>query len=271
MAYDPVRQVVVLFGGTSSSDFNDTWEYSAGTWTRVMVTGPSARGFASMAYDAVRREMVLFGGLAGTSSLGDTWVYSGTAWTQRQPASSPTIRHGAGTVWDEGRQRVLVFGGSFGSPETISTDTWAWDGSTWTALSVGTVPRWVFQAAFDGARGVTLFYGGATASTSEAGLWELGSSWMQRTLPGQPLARHGASVAYDSSLQRTMVFGGYERSSAVLRADAFLFDGTSWQPVTPAPSARGWAPMVFDSGRNRLVLFGGQGTSSTELNDTWEY
>ena len=56
MAYDAVRQRVVLFGGSNTNTIlNDTWEYDGTTWTqRTPATSPSARGAHAMAYDAAR-------------------------------------------------------------------------------------------------------------------------------------------------------------------------------------------------------------------------
>lgn len=272
MGYDPARQVVVLFGGRSgsSTDLSETWEYSAGVWSQMSFVGPGIRSFAGMVYDPIRAELLMFGGLSGATDLNETWVYSGSGWTRRQPTSSPPVRHAAGLVWDPTRQRVLAFGGAAGNPEVYLSDTWAWDGANWVPLSVGAVgPIWIHQAAHDSARNVTVFYGGFSGS-SQTGGWELGTSWTQRSWTSQPSARHGASVVYDSSLQRVLLFGGYSSSGSTYRGDFFLYDGSTWQTATPAPSARGWASMVFDSNRNRVILFGGDGTNGA-LNDTWEY
>jgi len=76
MAYDSVRQRVVLFGGSVSSDyFGDTWEWDGSSWTQVSSTGPNARHRHAMTYDSARRKIVLFGGRGGGPYLGDTWEY----------------------------------------------------------------------------------------------------------------------------------------------------------------------------------------------------
>ncbi|MBI5544094.1 MAG: hypothetical protein HY901_09415, partial [Deltaproteobacteria bacterium] len=80
---------------------------------------------------------VLFGGEdAGHSSLADTWVWDGSAWTEKQVAPCPSGRtgHSMAAYGD----KVLLFGGTSGSGET-----WQWDGSTWTQLhpAVGPPPR----------------------------------------------------------------------------------------------------------------------------------
>src|SRR2546423_13271387 len=78
-------------------------------------------------------------------------------------------------------------------------------------------------------------------------------------------------MAYDAALGRTVLFGG--TGSAGLLNDSWLYDGASWQQLTPTnqPSARFWAPVVYDSVHAELVLFGG--TPDTTLSpvyaDTW--
>jgi hypothetical protein len=50
-----------------------------------------------MAYDAARGQVVLFGGYDGSGYLNDTWVWDGTNWVQKFPATVPRLaraRHG---------------------------------------------------------------------------------------------------------------------------------------------------------------------------------
>lgn len=83
------------------------------------LTNPPGRIEAGMAYDAARRQVVLFGGLDSSQfSLGDTWTWDGTTWTERHPQSSPSPRYGAHMAYDAARREVVLFGGSAGSDET---------------------------------------------------------------------------------------------------------------------------------------------------------
>src|ERR1700691_4830012 len=52
---------------------------------------PGARYGSHMAYDAAHGQVVLF---SGDSFLSDTWVWNGTAWTQKSPASTLRPCHG---------------------------------------------------------------------------------------------------------------------------------------------------------------------------------
>src|SRR6267378_1934972 len=89
MAYDAATGTVVLFGGsldgdfggTSGTDYNDTWIWDGTTWTQLFPTvSPPARRFDTqgMAYDARTGTVVLFGGITATQTvLGDTWTWNG--------------------------------------------------------------------------------------------------------------------------------------------------------------------------------------------------
>jgi len=157
---------VVLFGGDvgmdeSAAQANDTWEWDGSTWTEQSpATSPPAREYAVAA--TVGNTVVLFGGGSGPSGtlqsyLGDTWTWDGTTWTEATPASSPSPRAMAsagalgGVMVVAGGQAYMSIadGAVFGSDgglhgKTIGqivtyTDTWTWDGTTWT-LSPATGP-----------------------------------------------------------------------------------------------------------------------------------
>jgi len=94
MAYDAVRQQIVLFGGFANGYLGDTWTWDGTTWTEHRVASPSPRYRAAIAYDAARGNVVLFGGWSGAAcdvdvytcpAMGDTWTWDGTAWTDRTP------------------------------------------------------------------------------------------------------------------------------------------------------------------------------------------
>jgi hypothetical protein len=78
--YDPVRDRMVVFGGSdgSFSNFDDVWALSlAGTptWMQLTPSGtpPSARRGHSAIYDPVRERKVVFGGYSG-NYLSEVWA-----------------------------------------------------------------------------------------------------------------------------------------------------------------------------------------------------
>ena len=91
MVYDSSRARLVLFGGLTGLQLQDTWEWDGTSWTQINpVVMPPARADHAMAYDPIREVTVMFGGrVAGSSnSVQDTWEWNGITWQQRafQPA-----------------------------------------------------------------------------------------------------------------------------------------------------------------------------------------
>ena len=119
MAYDPVRRVTLLYGGTAYANgrLDDTWTWDGTNWTRMAASGPPARDEHAMAFDARRRVMVMFGGSAGGAGdeVSDTWEWNGQSWSLRPFASrfglsGRRLHH----MWyDAADERVIVFGGSW--------------------------------------------------------------------------------------------------------------------------------------------------------------
>src|SRR5688572_27283858 len=93
---------------------------------------PSARAAAAMAF-VPQNGLVLFGGSAPLLN-NETWSYDGTTWTQLSPAASPSGRFGAQLVYDSTRSVAVLYGGlaSNISIPPPTSETWEWDGLTWT-------------------------------------------------------------------------------------------------------------------------------------------
>jgi len=128
IAYDSVRERVVVFGGWTGNDsavgfLDDTLEWDGQAWVqRSPASRPSPRRFAVMAYDPARRRTLLFGGASVGGSLMDTWEWDGANWLRRLPAQSPMGRSGTAMAHDSLRGRTVLFGG--GSSAGFLADTW---------------------------------------------------------------------------------------------------------------------------------------------------
>lgn len=132
MAYDSIRQVIVLFGGHDGSVLmNDTWEWDGQAWTqRTPSTVPPARVDAAMVFDPSRGVCVLVGGWPGSDLAApgqcDTWEWDGNDWSLQTIAPSPAGRCGHAMAFDSVRGMSLLFGG-YGVPQQPSallSDTW---------------------------------------------------------------------------------------------------------------------------------------------------
>ncbi|HEY4177253.1 MAG TPA: DUF4215 domain-containing protein [Kofleriaceae bacterium] len=174
MTYDTTRKVLVFAGGMAGpTAIDDVWELSNNAWvnrTSSLAMRPSARAGAGLTYDTVRKATVLFGGVdAQNHSLGDTWLYDGTAWTQQQTAVAPVGRSGMGLAFHEARGRTILFGGdAMNGPQS---DTWELDATGWTQLTVfeGPQPRSSPRLVYDANRKLIILHGGDPQNDT----WEL--------------------------------------------------------------------------------------------------
>ncbi|MGE0403759.1 MAG: Kelch repeat-containing protein, partial [Kofleriaceae bacterium] len=82
--------------------------------------------------------------------------------------------------------------------------------------------------------------------------------------------RRSHAMAYDSSRQRVVLFGGRVGVGVgTLNDETWERVGTSWQQRTDSvhPSARANAVMFYEQGR--VILFGGIGDNNERFDDTW--
>lgn len=114
MAFDAVRNVVMMFGGGGTAD---QWEWDGTRWTqRQPAVRPPGREQHVLVTDAVRRRIVLHGG----ANRGDTWEWDGAAWVQLT-TSAMAPRAGHTMAYDIQRHCMVLFGGYTGH---LRSDTW---------------------------------------------------------------------------------------------------------------------------------------------------
>lgn len=176
MAYDSLRQVVVMHGGfvQSGLDTGDLWEWNGTDWTqRTPAGGPSARGAHRMVFDATRGFTLLYGGYStpGQTTLADTWIWDGNSWTAGP--GGPGSLCDQLFVHDSHRQRVVLFGGlRITGPSLIDLNaTWEWNGIAWTPRTTATPPsgRSSMACGFDPVSGRILSGGGGTSGGTQFG------------------------------------------------------------------------------------------------------
>lgn len=275
MSYDSARGVTVLFGGRSgSTTFGSTWEWDGSTWTLRSTIGPSPRTTHGMAYDVNRGVTVLFGG----SGNGDTWEWNGITWTLRS-ASGPSARSLLAMSYDSLRAVTVLFGG-YHSTQSYG-DTWEWNGSTWSLRSTGgPSPRSDHAMVYDIGRGESVLFAGVIGTPPSQGAivvadtwsWN-GDIWTQRSpSPAIPSPRNRHAMAYDSSQNVTVLFGGNTGDSFLPSSETWEWNGTIWSlQSSSGPAGRQRHAMAYDSSRNKTVMFGGSSDSGVANGETWEW
>jgi hypothetical protein len=277
MAYDSVRNKVVLFGGTQqpgSAGLQDTWEWDGRTWLQASpANSPLPTWAGAMCFDAQRQECVLFGGYSNSAGadLNTTWTWDGSTWRSRQVANPPPARRHHSMCYDAQRGVTVLLGGvTNNSPaNTTYSDLWEWDGFNWTLRNTSTAPSGSANAAlsFNSRMGKCVLFSGIGET------WTLDSAgWQQVLTANNPPARGTAASWFDASSGQTILHAGSTSSGQHLQ-DTWAFDGVNWTQInTPSsPSARNWVNFgAVSRGTSGAVLFGGW-SGSTPLSDTWEY
>ncbi len=278
MAYDPVNQNVVMFGGrTSLVALGDTCRWDGTLWTcSTPVGSPPPQSDIAMAFDATRQRVVLIGTLPGPPAQVGTWDWDGAGWTERVPSGPrPPVVEFRTAAYDPVAAAVVVAGWQ-GTPSTMD-DEWEWNGTTWTrrsAVVVKATARAGPALAYDTLRGRLMMFGGTSSPRMYGDLWEFdGSKWLDTTVTDPvPSMRASMSVAYDAQRERVVMFGGLAVTNTALD-EVWEWDGASWRFVTPSgasPPARADATLVYDPVNQVSILFGGQ-RGGTLFNDLWEW
>lgn len=278
MAYDSVRDQVILFGGRGESlgdGLNDTWIWSDAGWRKVdtEVSPPPLR-YACMAFDAKRGVAVLFGGWGeGNIAQSDTWEFDGQNWRLVDVGDKrPPARFLSAMTYDAGQGKVVLFGGRDVRRRFLD-DLWVYDGAGWTEIPAkGPYARGGHAMTYNPTRGTVVVMGGfTTAALNDA--WEFdGKMWTQLSTSRVP-ARHIFALAYDSDHDRLVLFGGAGRG-AQLNDTWFWADGEWVRGPSAGPVPRAYFSGVYRPGHGFLIfggVTGGQRGDQRVLNDMWRY
>ena len=68
---------------------------------------------------------------AGGTVVPQSWRWDGATWT-RVAGVQPPVRYSSALEYDRDRNRVVLYGGEVGAGMPDRSDTWEFDGTTWT-------------------------------------------------------------------------------------------------------------------------------------------
>lgn len=248
-SYDPVRDIVVSFGGTDSPR---TYAYDAAgpsdEWTALSVGFTPAISRPAAIYDPLGEATLSVGSSSdGTSfELARLPSADGGIWQTLDAGPGPSARAGFAMAYDSTGKRAIVFGGVDTVFPGLAPLSDAW------ALSLGASPAWSqltpsgtppiggsYQGIYDaeGER-MIVFHGGITSALSLAGepRWERLETRGTTPVPGEYSA---TAVLHDADGRRMILL---VLDTTGTRAFALALDGSlTWHAfcpdtVTPAHS-----------------------------------
>lgn len=226
----PVIVVVVgvLVGATAAVPFvSSALAVDGGqTWSQEQpVTSLPHDPSASGAFDEATGQLVLAGGESGT------WTWDGANWTLQHPASSPANRALQALAYDGATKEVVLFGGDLlRSSPVVATDTWTWNGVTWTQQHPATVPPNGDRetcAAYDPDTRQLLTYEIA-ALTGQPATWSwTGTNWVQLTVDAGPSIQ-SCSMAYDPDQHAVLMLAADPNLGVAAGMQVWRWDGANW-------------------------------------------
>ncbi len=288
--YDPIGHRMVIFGGRNDDGvLDDTWslDLKSARWTAIKgsVNPPSRFGHTAI-YDAPRQRMVIFSGQKSGAFLNDVWALDleQNRWSDLTPKgaaaagmTAPHVRYGSAAVYDERRERLVMFAGF--TDQGRFNDTWAFDlkAERWIDLApTGPRPvsRCLLTAAYDRLRDRMVIYAGQkNGNLEDTWAFDLAkNSWAEITGSPIPPGRFFTALVDQPEQRRTVMFGGQNSNLGTLDDSwALNLDSDRWEPLTPAgsakPVARNGHAAVYDPVGRRMLIFGGEGDAT--YNDVW--
>jgi len=242
MAYDWIRNEVVLFGGNVGA-LADTWIFDGAAWhQRQPANSPAARFGHAMAYDGARGNVVLCGGTSPSTLayFTDTWLWDGTNWTAASLVSPPPPSDVASMAFDVQRMEVVLVAES--TPGHAAA--WSFDGQGWqpiAPLQIDIVGNQFQAIGFPYPHGVLL--------ASNTNVYSLNTSAPQVTHYGTPCSGNAPDVGGN----RWPALGALDFGIDVVRGPASSFVALLGA-VQNATVAVGGCTLLVQPGQVALLL-----------------
>lgn len=300
--FDPVRNRVLVFGGSSTTAYVDeTWELAltgSPEWRLLSTSGarPAGRNGHSAFYDPEGDRMIILNGATLVDGdpvgLQDAWCLSlgpDPVWSPLA-ASGLAAPGGSGgsVVYDSNRRRAVCYGGWVGNTSSVSQTVWVLtldSAPTWSKIAEPQGPKATgrrgHSAVFDPVRHRMIVFGGLINWVGEPSplvndLWALDLdppyAWTPIQASGTPpAARWGHAAVYDPIRDRMIVFGGAGASRLGDLWELTLSPAPAWHPLAATgipPAARTQHTAIYDPVGDRMLVFGGLTVNYTA--DVWE-
>lgn len=285
MAYDPDREVTVLFGycgdlpGTS-----EVWEWDGTSWTKAVQFDPENDGRPEhrkehvLAWDSLRRRILVYSGRSEHDCDGGSdndcfkvWEWDGSSWDCRGPEVEAGYaylpgRSGHNMTWNPVDKRIDLHGGS-NAVIGVAHLQMQWTGNDWLTIpqkpSTPNGSGGLAYAPTIGSGTLALFKQGAGGKTG----FYSGGNWSYPLVgdpggDGSPNPLHNGELVWDAGENHLMLLTGYPMLAAsttwTLQYGINGFPGWDWvnlgsDNALPDASAM---HMAYDSDRGTVVMAG---------------
>jgi hypothetical protein len=277
MAYDAVRDRVVLYGGTRRAADGetleavyDTWEFDGTTWTKVLDTGEPKVGFPQLAFDLKRNQMILVGVDSTLATLMYAYDSAAHVWNKLTPEKLPGCVNDAVMTYRSAIDRIVLAGGVCSLATSVIDSTWEWNGANWTELNVVNPARATAQGiAYDIHRDAVVMFGGInafdTVPRSSLNVFRDYSYQFPQDIT-RPSPRSLASFGTDTANNTAWLFGGLNEfgsayiddfeNTAEPRRRIWGYKNGFWFPywVLNGPTECVAPLSAYDTARSKLVV-----------------
>ncbi len=200
LAYLSESDSIILYGGSTPSlgrDYNQTWSFSAGSWTRLLPSevppGTFAGTFADDP-DAGYGVLLLGAETPYAPASEQTWAFAHGNWSLAGSNSTLPPAGGGTMVYDPAEQAVVLvpnYGTGFASG---SIPTWVFSNGSWSKLAATIASGTLL--VYDGADGYVMGYETSYDTTST---WEFSNNTWTQLLPStSPTPGESGGIAYDA-------------------------------------------------------------------------
>jgi hypothetical protein len=260
--YDLDRGRILLFGGTqlssdskTSTPLYDTWEFDGTNWKQVSPDGPHVTK-PILAYDAARKQMVMLALNDKSVTAMYTWDPSKGAWNQATPTLLPPCVNEGSLVFQTSNNTLLYTGGVCADSTNVD-ETYEWDGTNWTkvTLSLGNNRTFGSAYAFDTDRHLAYLFGGTPVFGGPLGstLTYANAIWLEITDPFIPAPRSLFAFNTDPVNGAITMFAGVNDLTTF--NDFWLYHNGQWLAVIAdgSPATCLDPNAAYDSDRGKLV------------------
>jgi len=286
MVYRATSGTILLIGGVCSiltSPIDATWQWNGTSWSEVEVINPSRATAQAITWDALRDTVVIYGGFQAFLSTprSFTTLFRNGDYRLAVDEVRPSPRSLASFRTDPVSNTAWLFGGlnEFGDNYVDDFDRvtgngvlWGYRKGQWFTFGAKDAPVNCVGplSAFDIDRKklVVTCFGSDTYEFD-------GTTWTLAAPKNAPPTRRFASMVYDETLKKTVLFGGFDGTN--YRSDTWTWDGTNWTEVKKnRPTHRSNFSMWYDPLQKKTLIYGGLGRASlddriTRYTDMWAF